>query len=159
DIDRDPVFFLRAALLAANSQIESKGARGKQSVEVKVDNPDVLTRLSSSDLRKYPLVVLANVARLSPTAVQKLEDYVDGGGNVLVFVGDNVDRQFYNATLAGSTRRNGGLWPATLVKQRGSLGPAGKKKDSNYAAVASLAYSHPALTLFEDAKNGNLAGI
>src|SRR5262249_18387298 len=31
--------------------------------------------------------------------------------------------------------------------------------DESYAAIASLAYAHPALATFEDPKNGNLAGV
>jgi hypothetical protein len=159
DLDRDPVFFLRAALLAANSQVERRGGQGGKAVEVKVDNPDLLTRISPVKLRAYPLVVLANVPRLSPTAVKNLEDYIDGGGSLLVFLGDTVDAKFYNNTLAGTTRRHGGLLPATLDTQNGPRGARGKKQDSNVAAVASLDYNHPALALFEDSKNGTLAGI
>jgi hypothetical protein len=70
-----------------------------------------------------------------------------------------VDARFYNSTLAGSTRRHGGLLPASLDKQIGPRTAKGKKQDGNVAAVASLDYGHPALALFEDSKNGTLAGI
>jgi len=159
DIDRDPILFPRAALLAANSLLGQQGAKGQKAIEVKVDYPDLLSRIGARELRKYPLVLLGNVGRLSSDAVHKLEDYVDGGGSLMVFLGDNIDKKFYNETLAAETRRHGGLLPARLVELQGNLGAAGKKRDTSYAAVASLAYAHPALAPFEDAKNGNLAGI
>jgi hypothetical protein len=156
DINRDPVFFLRAALLAANFQIKQGGPDEAKTMRVKVDDPSALARL---DLGKYPLIVLANVARVSPAALDKLESYVDKGGSLLVFLGDNVDANSYNQGLAAETRAHGGLLPGTLVKDRGQVGPAGQKTEGSYAAVAGIAYSHSALASFEDTKNGNLAGV
>jgi hypothetical protein len=156
DIDRDPVFFLRAALLAANFQVKKGTPDEAKPMRVKEDEPAALARL---DLRKYPLVVLANVARLTGDAHEKLEKYVDGGGSLLIFLGDNIDARFYNQSLAASTRIHGGLLPATLVKERGNVMAAGTKSDTTYAAVTGVAYSHSALASFEDTKNGNLAGV
>jgi hypothetical protein len=150
DLDRDPVFFLRAALLAANFHIKDP-ARDKKSVEVKDARPADLARLSPARLREYPLVLLGNVARLPAAAVRNLEEYVDGGGSLLVFAGDAADPAFYNRTLAAPTRPHGGLLPARLVRALGGRG--------NVAAVGSVLYNHPALAPFEDAKNGNLAGV
>jgi hypothetical protein len=152
DIDRDPVFFLRAALLAANFQVKKNDT---EAIRVKVDTPAALADI---DLARYPLVVLANVARLAPRSVEKLEQYVDRGGSLLVFLGDNVDAEFYNENLAGENRPHGGLLPGKLGREKG-YPHAGLKDAKNYAGVASLAYSHPALASFEDAKNGNLAGV
>jgi hypothetical protein len=156
DIDRDPVFFLRAALLAANFQVKDAGAGSKQAVEVKVDYPDQLARL---DLGQYPLVILGNVARLSKAAVAKLEDYVDGGGSLLITLGDNIDADFYNRNLAAETRQHGGLLPAKLGKEKSNPGAEGKTEESSYAVVSGLALNHPALAPFEDAKNGNLGSV
>src|SRR5262249_37551355 len=44
--------------------------------------------LAGQDLKKFPLVILANVERLAEGAVEKLEQYADEGGKVLIFLGD-----------------------------------------------------------------------
>ena len=81
--------------------------------------------LAEADLGKYPLVVLANVERCPRHAVEKLEDYVDDGGSLLVFLGDKVNAAFYNAALAGANRRNGGLLPASSRRVQGEAEPVG----------------------------------
>jgi hypothetical protein len=154
DVERDPLLFPRAALLAANP--EATEGKGKQPITVKVDGT---AALNSLPLGKYPLIMLANVARLDARAVDKLEEYVDRGSSLLIFLGDNADPEFYNQTLAATTRPHGGLLPGTLAKEKGTLDQSGKRDDASFAAVSSLAYSHPALAPFEDAKNGNLAGV
>src|SRR5262249_29872889 len=100
------------------------------------------------DLSKYPLVVLANVERLSEQAVEKLEEYADGGGSVLVFLGDKVNPGFYNQTLAAANRRQGGLLPATIK----GIDP----KDVGF--VGSMNYEHRALAAFQEPKLGTLLG-
>jgi hypothetical protein len=152
--ENDELLFLRAALEAANPE-------GRRSIQVVPANPGDVAK---HDLSKYPVVVLANVSRLSDEAVKKLEDYVDAGGSLLVFLGEKVDSQFYNDNLAGESRRGGGLLPAKLGAELSGRDPAAKKPDESkpdesYAAIASLAYSHPALAPFEDPKNGNLASV
>jgi hypothetical protein len=138
----DELFFLRLALTAGQGQ--------KRSIEVDTVTP---AGLASVDPGKYRLVILANVEALPPAAVEKLEDYTDGGGSLLVFLGDRVDRNFYNETLAGRNRRHGGLLPASLVKVEGN--PAGGK---DVAHIGGVLFSHPALAPFEDPRNGTLLG-
>jgi hypothetical protein len=55
--------------------------------------------LDGMALHERHLVVLANVFRLSEPAIEKLRQYVAGGGGLLVFLGDQVDPAVYNATL------------------------------------------------------------
>jgi hypothetical protein len=143
----DELFFFRAALSASQAE--------HSPVHVRVASPAVL---ADENLAKYPLVVLANVARLSAPAVEKLEAYVDGGGSLLVFLGDKVEPAFYNQNLTGAGRPHGGLLPARLEAKKGKPGVAGEAEES-YATFASLAYGHPALAGFQDGKLGNLAGV
>src|SRR5262249_8643213 len=100
----DELFFLKIALTAA-----PEGQ--KPPFEIRAVAPG---ELAATDLASYPLVVLANVERLSEAAVEKLEDYVDQGGKLLVFLGDKVNAAFYNAALAGANRRHGGLLPGRI---------------------------------------------
>jgi hypothetical protein len=130
----DELFFLRLALEAA-----PEGQ--KPPFKLSAIGPGAV---AATDLGKYPLVVLANVERLSERAVERLEDYVAGGGNLLVFLGDKVNARFYNDTLAAASRRHGGLLPARL-KVPAKPEPAGFIGDINYEHRALAAFGEPKL--------------
>jgi hypothetical protein len=100
-------------------------------------------------LSEYPLVILANVEKLSEDEVDRLERYADEGGNVLVFLGDRIDPAFYNETLAGPGRRNGGLLPAR-IKGGNVRKPVG--------FIAAMDYEHRALAAFQEPRLGTLLG-
>jgi len=70
----------------------------------------------SVDVRKYDLVVLANVGAISDQKVTNLESFVAAGGGLLVFLGDRVDRLSYNQQLF---REGKGLLPAELTEVLG----------------------------------------
>jgi hypothetical protein len=62
-------------------------------------------------LDKYPSIYLLNVPDLSDKAVKNLEDYVAQGGNIAVFVGDQVKPGRYNEVLYKGGK---GLFPVPL---------------------------------------------
>jgi hypothetical protein len=135
---QDELFFLRFALTAA-----PEGQ--KAPFDIHAVSPAELT---GSEMSKFPLVILANVERLTENAVEKLEDYVAGGGNLLVFLGDKVNADFYNSTLAGANRRNGGLLPATITG----------KREEDVGFIGAINYEHRALAAFQEPKLGTLLG-
>src|SRR5262249_35274559 len=135
---QDELFFLRRALTAA-----PEGQ--KAPFEIRSVAP---AEVAALEISNYPLVILANVERLSEAAVEKLEEYADGGGKVLVFLGDKVNPAFYNATLAGANRRHGGLLPATIK----GVAP----KDVGF--VSAMNYENRALGAFQEPKLGTLLG-
>jgi hypothetical protein len=135
---QDELFFLRLALTAA-----PEGQ--KEPFRIHAIAP---AEVAGSEMSKFPLIVLANVERLSESAVEKLEDYVAGGGNLLVFLGDKVSTDFYNATLGGANRREGGLLPAAI---------AGKKEEQ-VGFIGAVNYEHRALSAFQAPKLGTLLG-
>lgn len=155
---RDELFFLRAALSAQ--------PEGPSPIQVQTIIPD---ELANTDWAKFPLVLLANVTVLTPTAVEKLEQYVDGGGNLFVFLGDRIDSNFYNQFLQGADRLHGGLLPARLSSLTSPATPpmnATKEEPVVPAAnanlnraITSVDYDHPALAPFEDPRFANLTGI
>ena len=55
--------------------------------------------LEDAPLGDFHVVILANVASPSLTAAEKLRSYVEGGGGVMVFLGDRVNADDYNRTL------------------------------------------------------------
>jgi len=73
--------------------------------------------LEDANLNTYHVVILANVYRPGERAVQSLENYVRGGGGLLIFLGDQVDASFYNSELY---RGGEGLLPAELQEVVGA---------------------------------------
>jgi hypothetical protein len=139
----DELFFLKTALTATMED--------KSSIQIDMTNPGAVADQNLSD---YPLVILANVEALPPTAVERLERFVDGGGSLLVFLGDKVQPAFYNQTLAVPTRLHGGLLPGKLVEIEGSAG-----NEKNPLFISDIDYGHPALAMFQDPKFASLAGV
>ncbi len=134
----DELFFFRMALTAA-----PEGQ--KEPFHVQAISP---AEVAGAELSKFPLVVLANVERLTENAVEKLEDYVADGGSLLVFLGDRVNTGFYNAALAGANRREGGLLPAAITGKNAE--PVG--------FIGAINYEHRALAAFQEPKLGALLG-
>ncbi|QDG50860.1 VWA domain-containing protein [Persicimonas caeni] len=57
--------------------------------------------LAGRDLNDFDVVVLANVATVSQPNAGKLEQFVDGGGGLLVTMGDQIDATSWNQTMEG----------------------------------------------------------
>ncbi|MGL4555523.1 MAG: hypothetical protein ACRC33_30510, partial [Gemmataceae bacterium] len=68
-----------------------------------------LDDLAKADLDLYPGVILLNVAELPEPAVKKLQAYVNGGGSVTWFLGEEAKAEHYNTTLFPA-----GLFPVLL---------------------------------------------
>jgi hypothetical protein len=136
---QDELFFLRLALGAAPEG---------QTPPFRL-NAVSPSAVQATTLTKYPLVILANVERLTEQAVEKLEDYAAGGGSLLIFLGDKVSAKFYNEVLAAASRRHGGLLPAKLKL------PARPVAAGHISAVN---YEHRALAAFQEPRLGTLLG-
>ncbi|NQU11535.1 BatA domain-containing protein [bacterium] len=159
---QDELFFLQTALTA--------GQDGPRAIQVETVSPNDCERALAAAAAGpappvarasapigYSLVVLANVASLPPGAVDQLERYVDEGGALFVFLGDQVQPRFYNDTLAAESRLQGGLLPARLD---GILGdPAGREDTGAEKLVGEVDPEHPALTAFSDPQFAPLTGV
>ena len=89
EVEQDEMFFLSRALNPGRSTTEG--------IIPRVISPD---GLSGEDLSQVDAVILANVPRLSPASAAKLKRYVEEGGGVMFFAGDQVDVEAYNASLS-----------------------------------------------------------
>ena len=69
--------------------------------------------LDNVNLSDFHLVILANVYRISDPMIEGLEGFVRRGGGLLIFLGDQVDPDLYNAALY---RSGSGLLPAELTQ-------------------------------------------
>jgi hypothetical protein len=141
----DELAYLRAALTATADE------NGNSPIHMDTVSPAELNGRPLVELKKYPLVILANVESLAASVVERLEEYVDGGGRLFVSLGDNVRSPGYNDSLANPSRPHGGLLPGKLVKVLGD--PTGT---ATFAAVDDVDTDHPALSAFSDPRAGNL---
>jgi hypothetical protein len=149
---RDELFFLRLALTA--------GGAGDSSVRVDVVEPAGLSAkldaAAKDPAADYPLVTLANVGSLPEESLRRLEEYVDRGHSLLMFLGDRTDPAGFNAAFAGDTRLHKGLSPARIdgTGKSALLGdPAGPE---TFAHISGVDTDHVALSTFADPKFAGL---
>ncbi|GIT29616.1 MAG: hypothetical protein Ct9H300mP1_16620 [Planctomycetaceae bacterium] len=105
------------------------------------------------------LVILANVETLPEAAVGKLERFVDRGGSLLVFLGDQAVPAFYNNQLADPSRSRGSLLPARLAGSGPKGNPSAGDDQPPVAGVGDFAEDHPALSGFGSGETGRLGAV
>lgn len=111
--------------------------------------PNGLNRELINDAR---VVILANVERLEGRQREELESFVEQGGGLIVFPGDNIDSAWYNHELH---RDGAGLLPLRI-------GPVGQPRTragtaASGARIAVGRFTHPTLEYFNDPRNGRLS--
>lgn len=106
-------------------------------------------KLDAAVLKDQRVVVLANVDRLEDQRLKALEDFVRGGGGLLVFAGSKLDAGWYNGRFAAD---GSGLMPCPLGPVEGGL-----EDDAQHTAILSQHFEHPALQLFNESRNGDLS--
>ena len=74
--------------------------------------------LEGKSLAGYRVVCLVNVSGVSGPQADRLEEYVRGGGGLLIFLGDKAERTIYNYHLY---RQGEGLLPCRLGEVRKAL--------------------------------------
>lgn len=131
EIVEDETIFLQLALNPSRDPAE----------RVSYYTVDTETKFTYADvnLRKYDLVIMANLDAVIEEKVRELEEFVHAGGGLLIFLGDKVDRAVYNSRLY---RGGEGLLPCELTEIRGDKE---KQRDLRFEKVD---FTHPALTFF-----------
>jgi len=93
---------------------------------------------SARDLESYDGVFLCNVYRLPPERLEKLQTFVAAGGGLIIFLGDQVDPQVYNASFYGRGEDQGKkLLPLRLIDAEGS--------SDDFVNLAAPAADHPVI--------------
>ncbi|MCA8915295.1 MAG: VWA domain-containing protein [Planctomycetes bacterium] len=145
DPRKDETFYLETALGISSSKIEGEAS---DAPAVRITPNRVITmradQLSSVDsFLDYRMVVLANVRDIPEGVAGKLTEFVDAGFGLLIFDGDQVDYQKYNAMLYQDGK---GLLPA-------KLGRPGGTDDEVSAKLFGLLpedNDHPVIKLFNE---------
>ena len=127
-------FFLRSAL---HPNVEDGTTR------ISFIDPTVIREgdLATAGIDEYDIIALANVAGITPSIAARLEAYAADGGSILIFPGDRVEADLYNAVLG---RGGQGLLPAKLGKLTGER--------TKPTALAPKEFSHPLLANFKGGK-------
>lgn len=136
---RAETFFLATALAPGGSNVSS--------------SPIEVTVIPSSDfssafIDQSEVVILANVADLSPTMVQSLKDRVGEGAALIIFPGDRVRPESYS-TLFGD-----GFMPADLLSPVGALGD-----EADPVTFGRPNQRHPAMSWFQPSHLPELARV
>ena len=117
-------------------------------IVAEVQTASAIRQWKADQLDQFPIIYMVNVPRLDAGEVDKLVRYVQAGGGLVWFVGDNVQTRFYNQTLVQK-----GLFP--LVLQR--------VVDSVEAVVDEPAdlqtVSHPIFDAFGDDDGSQLDAV
>ena len=136
DID-DETFFLTRALKV----------QGDESVPI--DYTESTTFPSENAIQRYDVLILANVNRITAAEAERLKTYVNGGGGLIITLGDQVDSSIYQQQL-GDTENP--LLPCTLMQATGD--PIGKEA---FQVIASVDYRHPIFMPFSNPNHGDFA--
>ena len=93
------------------------------------------------------VVVLANVSQLQRSQLNELQTFVKDGGGLMIFGGNQLDQRWYNEQLLPY-----GLLPARL-------GEVADKRDDPepFTRMVVQRFDHPALKIFSNPRNGDLA--
>ncbi len=104
--------------------------------------PKVVTEatLSNVKLSDFDVVLLANLARMPKLKLAELESYVRAGGGLVIFLGDKIDRDFYNNEFFND---GAGLQPLHLEPPRGDALDL-----DQFVRLKVESASHPILGIF-----------
>jgi hypothetical protein len=127
----DPIQSDTRYLLTALGGVEGANAERPAG---SVFSPKVISyrRLRDEDISAYPCIILANVPRLLPETVEKLQQHVNSGGGLWIALGGQADVDTFNRSL---------------FDQGTGLSPVNHEV---FAAVAPPSPDHPATALLAD---------
>ncbi|MCP4247838.1 MAG: hypothetical protein GY778_12385, partial [bacterium] len=144
DAHDDEVKLLTTAMAPAGAVFSGNAVRVIDETELE----SALSVGSGPEAWAPHLVILANVYRIGEAAVERLEAFVRGGGGLLMYLGDQVDAESYNALLHAD---GAGLMPVALgpVVQGGAGG----------VGLAAGDFLHPVVRVFAGRDNPFVARL
>lgn len=145
--------FTQLALSPKEEAVEAGVAPGLQQRIRFLVEPDVVNApdiVDISDFAKYRVVILADVPRLPQDAAQRIEQFTEGGGGVLIAPGRRAEPRFYNQWQT----KNGGFFsPARMVSQEW------QEEDGRVFSPSISTFTHPALRLIADASQSDIGTL
>jgi len=136
DID-DETFFLSRAL-------KRTGVEGTP-----IDYTESTTIPSNDAILRYDVLVIANVRSITAAEADRIKKFVNGGGGLIISLGDQVDSSVYLQHLGDTDNP---LLPCTIMQAVGD--PIGKEV---FQLIASVDYRHPIFMPFSNPNHGDFA--
>ncbi|MFN3202984.1 MAG: BatA domain-containing protein [Bradymonadia bacterium] len=137
---RDELFYLENALSPAMS--------GGTHIRVTTAAADTLERF---DFNEFDVVILANFATPTPEQARDLEAFVRGGGGLLISMGQKIEPEEANVTLAR-------LLPRSLrrVRVAGDAAASAQGGDRRPARLTTFNRAHPVMANLSDPATSSL---
>lgn len=134
----DSAFLLKKTFLP---EVERSGIEAKMRIFETVPEIVDIDRFDRDtfSLRPYQVVILSNVRELSTSRLQRLRTYVEEGGQVMVFPGAQIDRDWYNTFFYNEGK---GLLPARLGPETVAMG-AGIDDGRDFVGLERTDAGHP----------------
>ena len=139
----------KSRTLSSYQQVETffmKMAFAAGSDAVPIDFSESTTVPNAQTLARADVLILADVASLSPAEAGRVKAYVAAGGGLIVTVGDNLDTDAYKQHLGGET----GLMPCNFVQ---AVGDAFDRQQ--FRVLATVQYEHPIFAPFKEPNHGD----
>jgi hypothetical protein len=124
--------------------------RSNTGIVAEIKPPQFLRDASLETLRSYSAIYLCDVPRCENRSLENLKQYLQAGGGVAVFLGDNVDRTYYNQRLFDEGR---GWFPVEL--QSTAALPTTEEVNTPDFTVSD----HPIFSFFRGERNSFLTGV
>lgn len=113
---------------------------------VPIDFTESTTVPGAETLGRADVLILADVAQLSPAEAGRVKNYVAAGGGLILTVGDNLNADAYEQHLGGEA----GLMPCNFVQ---AVGDAFDRQQ--FRVLATIKYEHPIFAPFKEPNHGD----
>jgi len=140
--DEQKSYFLKAAFRPLE--------RSNTGVRPEVKPATFLRDATLETLNGYSAIYLVDVNRLDGRGAETLESYVQGGGGLAVFVGPDINPQYYNQALYKDGK---GILPAPLGPEA-DLSPALDPSEPDLDL-----FNHPIFSFFQSETNPLIRGV
>jgi hypothetical protein len=124
--------------------------RSNTGIQPDFQQPSFLRDATLETLNGYSAIYLLDVPRFDGRAVETLENYVQGGGGIAIFMGPDVNTGYYNQALYKDGK---GLLPAQLGLEA-TLPPALDAKQPDLEVL-----NHPIFSFFQSETNPLIRGV
>lgn len=131
----------------------SESERALTGVNTVVEPVSLLRDSTPEELYKYHAIYLLDVERLEARALSNLEEYVEQGGGLCIYMGEECDFDFYNQ-MHGEGE---GLFPAALP--RGLERVAGLPRQTDEQVPDLEITNHPLFKIFQGERNTYLRSV
>jgi hypothetical protein len=139
-------FFVKMALAQVGGRAGRRASAAPYSL-APFDFTESTQLPDNTAIRRYDVLILANVESFTESQAQTLKNYVGSGSGLIVAVGDRVDRDAYQRLLGMG---DDPLMPCNFVQAVGDA-----LDHEQFHIIATINYNHPIFSAFKDPNHGD----